>query len=131
MLMTVCCGEVVSRMFSLRWSLMRRGRGREGVPSSLGRPWRGSGGDLHCWSCCSSSKDLLPLPLAAVREGIDRRLREAGADAGDLDPGPGVGSPSLGRRERVFNGRGALGFPQAESSCQFRNERGREEGGWE
>jgi hypothetical protein len=39
-----------------------------------------------------------------VRERVDRRLREAGADAGYLDPGPGVGSTSLGRRERIFNG---------------------------
>jgi hypothetical protein len=104
MLMTVCCGDVISRMFSLRWSSMRRGRGREGVPRSLGSPWRGSGGDRHCWSCCSRSKDLLPLPLAAVREGIDRRLRQSGADAGDLDPSPSVGTTSLWRRERVFKG---------------------------
>jgi hypothetical protein len=39
-----------------------------------------------------------------VREGIDRRLRQAGADAGDLNPDAGVGSASLWRRERVFIG---------------------------
>jgi hypothetical protein len=37
-----------------------------------------------------------------VREGVDRRLRQAEADAGDLKPASGIGSSSLWRRERVF-----------------------------
>jgi hypothetical protein len=105
MLMTVSCGGVVVAASAPKGLVTkRRGRAREGTPGYPGFPCRGNSGVLHCCCWCRSSKDLLPLPLAAVREGVDRRLRQAGADAGDLKPGSGIGSVSLWRRERVFIG---------------------------